>query len=175
MMIDSIFCLQFDPTEMSALAGRYKDEKENGAFEAGSQIRAGAYTRAHLGTIFEWKTNGRGKSRLLENTDDEIADALNLAVTAKTERAALAVLCGLHGVDVPVASAILTAIYPERYTVIDFRALEALGIKKTNLTVNFYLDYLADCRKRAKAQTIELRELDRALWQWSKEAKDQTT
>jgi hypothetical protein len=70
---------------------------------------------------------------------------------------------------VPVASAILTAIDPKRYTVIDFRALEALGIKRASPSVDFYLDYLKHCRQLAKTHRVSLRDLDRALWQWSSE------
>src|SRR5271170_4344977 len=105
-------------------AGSVEDEK---ALAAGTRIRGGDFSRDNLQVIFRWKTKGRGVSRLARNTDDEIADALKLALIAKTERSAIAVLKGLNGVDVPVASAILTAINPTKYTVIDFRALEALG------------------------------------------------
>jgi len=77
-------------------------------------------------------------------------------VSAKTERAAVAVLLGLQGVQVPVASAILTAIYPERYTVIDFRALEALGSNTADYSVNFYLTYLAAYRQIANANQVSL-------------------
>jgi hypothetical protein len=87
---------------------------------------------------------------------------------AKTERAAIAVLTGLNGVQVPVASAILTAIHPERFTIIDFRALQALNAAQP-ITLDFYLDYLDECRRLAKANNVDLRTLDRALWQWSKE------
>jgi hypothetical protein len=81
----------------------------------------------------------------------------------------VAVLCGLRGVEIPVASAILTAIDPERYTIIDFRALESLGVKSSWHTVDSYLAYLEQCRELARQNTVSLRELDRALWQWSKE------
>ena len=59
------------------------------------------------------------------------------------QRSPIAVLCGLTGVNVPVASAILTAIYPSRYTVIDFRALEALGTNTSDRSLRFFLYYLA--------------------------------
>jgi hypothetical protein len=49
------------------------------------------------------ENGGRGVSRLNRNADPEIADALKLAVHAQTERAAIAVLCGLYGVNIPVA------------------------------------------------------------------------
>jgi hypothetical protein len=50
-----------------------------------------------------------------------------LANEAKSEWSAIAVLCGLDGVEVRVASAALTAVKPCAHTIIDFRALEALG------------------------------------------------
>lgn len=108
-------------------------------------------------------------SRLDKNSDAEIRDALSLATAAQTERAAISVLLGLQGVDTPVASAIMTAIYPERYTVIDYWALEALGNKSNDRSVNFYLSYLKACRQLAEEHQVSLRNFDRALWQWSSE------
>ena len=163
------FQLQFDPSEIRRLAARYSYKDEKKAFEAGRQIAAGAYRRQHLEAIFSWKTKGRGISRLSRNSDDEIADALRVAVAARTERSATAVLMGLNGVRVPVASAVLTMINPERYTIIDNRALAALGVGAAASDVNLYLAYLFFCRRLAADHGVSLRELDRALWQWSKE------
>jgi hypothetical protein len=163
------FKLQFRPAEIPELAKRYSFTEDDNALAAGARIRGGEYTRKQLSKIFEWKTKGRGRSRLEGNTDSEIADALKLAVSAETERSAVAVLRGLQGVDVPVASAILTAIDPKRYTVIDFRALEALGTKRASPSVDFYVAYLNACRQLAKTHQVSLRDLDRALWQWSSE------
>jgi hypothetical protein len=168
----SQFKLMFAPELIGQLAQRYEFQSDTDALQAGEQIRAGHCTRANLERIFQWKTGGRGRSRLAKNTDQDIADALELAVTAKTDRAAIAVLKGLNGVEVPVASAILTAIKPERFTIIDFRALEALNIKQAYLTIDFYLDYLGECRRLASEHNVPLRTLDRALWQWSKERGD---
>jgi hypothetical protein len=68
-----------------------------------------------------------------------------------------------------MASAILRTIRPENYTVIDVRALESLGVSKTDGSVN---DYLSICGRavswRASAMLV-YETLDRALWQWSKE------
>ena len=163
------FVLQFDRSEIAELVRRYEFEEDTAAQEAGKRIAAGDYRRSHLETIYEWKTKGRGRSRLELNTDDEITDALKLAVQARTDRAALAVLKGLHGVDVPVASAILTAINPSRFTIIDFRALEALGVTDVVSTVDLFISYCAFCRNLANECKLSLRDLDRALWQWSKE------
>jgi hypothetical protein len=81
-------------------------EEDEKALVAGARIRAGDFSRGNLLAVFRWKTKGHGASRLERNTDEEIADALKLAQDAKTERAAVSVLGGLTGVEVPVASAI---------------------------------------------------------------------
>jgi hypothetical protein len=164
------FSLQFDSAEIRKLSDSYRFEDEAYALKAGKRISQGEYARAHLETIYRWKTRGRGISRLEKNTDEEIADVLALAAKAKTERSAVAVLCGLTGIDIPVASAVLTAMNPERYTVVDFRALESLGVTpRPVLTVGYYLAYLDKCRELAKQHRVSLRVLDRALWQWSKD------
>ncbi len=166
---DGQFKLQIKPDDIVKLARRYGPEQDEGALEAGRRIKEGEFIRKNLTGIFNWKTKGRGRSRLCLNSDKEIADALRLAVSAGTERAAVAVLVGLHGVLVPVASAVLAAIDPERYTVIDFRALEALGSNSSDRSVNFYLAYLDHCRRLAREYRVSLRDFDRALWQWSSE------
>jgi hypothetical protein len=168
------FQLQFAPALIKEIAARYVDEDDTEALQAGRCIASGDYSRAHLEAIFRWKTGGRGISRLRPNSDIEIRDALRLAVSAQTERAAVSVLCGLWGVKIPVASAILTAVDPGRYTIIDFRALEAIGAKNSCHTVDSYLAYLDECRDLARQNTVGLRELDRALWQWSKEASQKS-
>ena len=148
-------------------------EKDARALQAGAAIRSGQYTRGNFETIVYWKLEaflylkpGRNLDR---NEDEEIADALRLAVDARTPRAAISVLCGLLGVRVPVASAVLTAIDPERYTVIDKRALHALGAASNDVTTELYLAHLGACRKLAGRYHVELRTLDRALWRWSEE------
>jgi hypothetical protein len=173
-MPESRFVLQFDVSEIPGMAARYVADDQgvdDAALRAGRGISAGDYSRDNLQTIFRWKTGGRGMSRLERNTDDEIADALQLAVRAAADRSAVAVLCGLNGVAVPVASAILTAINPERFTIIDFRALESLGVtdRQAYYTIDFFIHYLRFCRRLANECRVGLRTLDRALWQWSKE------
>jgi hypothetical protein len=162
------FALRFSARLIPALAAANADDDRD-AFEAGRRIAAGSRDRADLFAIFEWKTRGRGRSRPARNGDAEIADALGLAVAARTERAAIAVLTGLAGVEVPVASAVMTAIDPERFTILDFRALWSLGIERATYSVGFYLEYLAACRRIAAAAGTDLRTLDRALWQYSRD------
>src|SRR5258707_14384453 len=100
------FKLRFDASLIPELASRYElHDDTDSLINMGNQIREGRYTRKNLETIFEWKTRGRGRSRLAKNTDEEVADALGLVMAAKTDRGAVAALMGLNGVQVPVASA----------------------------------------------------------------------
>lgn len=168
-MGDLEFQLQFPPEQIVTYAKRYSFEDDLSALEAGQNISKGDCTRVNLETIYEWKTRGRGRGRLQQNSERDICDALKIATMAQTERAAISVLIGLDGVDVPVASAILTAINPEKYTIIDFRALQALGQSTKDRSVKYYLRYLSACRELARKHNTTLRQLDRALWQWSRE------
>ena len=163
--------LQFDPKKLSDYAGSYNANDDEKALKAGQRIADGNLTYENLSEIFEWKTKGRGRSRIERNKDrdKEIEEILRIALTAKYPRTKIAVLTGLDGVGVPVASAILTAIDPENYTIIDYRALEALGTGTKDRSVNFYLQYLDRCRELATAYKIRLRDFDHALWKWSEE------
>jgi hypothetical protein len=114
---------------------------------------------------------------IYQNTDEEISAALSLAANPQTSTSvALNALVLLNGIGIPVASAILTCIFPEKYTVIDFRALETLG--HLPMVTQLYEQYLSFCQELAKEvalvrpqgaalPTTPLRELDHALWQWS--------
>jgi hypothetical protein len=95
--------------------------------------------------------------------------------TASPEEAVNA-LVALRGVDISIASAILAVIYPERYAVLDFRALEALGHARHD--VRFYTEYNATLRHLAECGVVQpqaglpaptaLHALERALWEWSR-------
>jgi hypothetical protein len=163
------FALSFPPSELLALADRYGYDSDDDALSSGRKIAAGDYSIANLKIIIEWKS-ARVAGLIEQNSDVFVAKVLRFATDKRTsERSAIDTLCGLTGVGIPVASAILTMVYPDKYTIIDFRALEALGVKKGEDTVEFYMQYLQKCRELAQSHDIDLRTLDRALWQWSKE------
>lgn len=166
-MTDEKFIPQLTREEARRCASNYPAAEDAPALEAGLRIAAGDYSRDNLQVIYKWKAKDRGRSRLKHNSDAEIKDALRLAVMAKEPRSAIAVLKGIYGVDTPVASAIATAIKPDSYTIIDFRALKSLGTSALSPSIPFYLKYLAFCINLAADWGMSLRDLDRALWQWS--------
>jgi len=114
---------------------------------------------------------------LIGNSNESVRRALSIAASPGTPtQAAVNALLELQGVDITVASAILAAIFPERYTVLDMRALEALGHARHD--VHFYEEYLAFCKRLAECNIVKpqsdlpgptaLHALERGFWQWSR-------
>jgi hypothetical protein len=64
--MSALFQLQFDPSKIEEIASRYSFKEDVDPLEAGKEIRMGKYTRENLQRIFEWKTGGRGRSRLVK-------------------------------------------------------------------------------------------------------------
>ena len=157
-------------------AGEREQQLEEAAFEAGEAIRGGEHTLPNLETIVRWKSE-RMVHYLIGNSSENIRGALAVAASPDTPtEEAVNALIALRGVDIPIATAILAAIYPERYAVLDYRALEALGHARHN--VDFYVEYngflqaAGRVRNRQAAGRLPaptpLHALERALWQWSR-------
>ena len=177
------FQLQPSEAELQELADEYwresgtrERELEKAAFEAGEAIRNGEYTLSNLEAIVRWRSEC-AVQYLITNSNENIRKALAVAAAGGTSTGdAVKALLELQGIDIALASAILAAVYPERYTVLDFRALEALGHSRHD--VHFYEEYVAFCKRLAESNIVKpqndlpaptpLRTLDRALWEWSK-------
>jgi hypothetical protein len=139
----------------------------------------GYFQRDELLCVGEWKAP-RVRPRLAQNLENDVNDITRIALAAP-ERLQHRVLGLLQGVGDPMASALLTVCAPDHHTVLDFRATEALdelyrrgalpavspGHAKGYLPD--YVSYLGFCRATAEHLGVSLRDLDRALWQWSKE------
>lgn len=90
------------------------------------------------------------------------------------ERKKMVGLCQLKGVGIPMASAILTIVFPDKYAVIDIRCIEMLNklnltIKK-HITLNIWLEYLKIIRNLAKDNGLTPREIDKVLFAMHKES-----
>lgn len=175
------FRLLPDATNLTTLSNDYwetssdKDKREEKeAFDAGRAILDGDRSLETLKKIVYWKSP-RVVHHLETNDRTKIKTVLDVAVDHSDPIDALKQLQELKGVAIPVASAILTAIHPDRYTIIDFRVLESLGHFEQD--ESFYIAYLEFCRVLSQTADIDeradlpgatkLRALDRALWQWS--------
>ena len=104
------------------------------------------------------------------NSARAVRAATAAAFATADEAARVAALLRLHGVGVPTASALLYFAFPERYPILDVRALESLGSRgRSTYPVPFWLAYLEACRAIAAEHGVTVRTLDMALWQYSKE------
>ena len=156
-------------------AGEKEHELEKAAFEAGAAIRKGDLSLVNLEIIVRWKSE-RVVHYLIGNSEEKIRQALAVAASPESStRRAVEALTGLRGIDLSVASAILSAIHPDRYAVLDFRSLEALGYARHD--VRFYEEYLALVNRLADGGAVKpqgdlpgptpLHAVERALWEWT--------
>ncbi len=177
------FQLQPAQAELQHLADQYwnqscnrEQQLEKEAFEAGASIRSGEYTLANLEAIVRWKSE-RLVHYLIANGSMRVRRALEVAANPESStQEAMNGLLELHGVDVPMASSIMAAIFPERYIELAVDDLVALGQARQD--INFYEEYLEFCRGLASKGLVQpqkdlpgptpLHALDRALAQWSR-------
>jgi hypothetical protein len=69
-----------------------------------------------------------------------------------------------------LASVLLHLAYPERYPILDKRALHALGVRPPSAySFRFWEAYVEACLQLAAQAGVDARTFDQALWQWSKE------
>lgn len=122
--------------------------------------------------LCKWKSP-RTKHHCASNRDSFIRIVTSTALSAKDERLRIEVLTLLTGVNWPTASVILHYCSKDRYPILDFRALWSLSIDKPpTYSFDFWWEYTISCRQLANDASLSMRDLDRALWQFS--LKNQT-
>ncbi len=147
----------------AAVRGSENYGKEQLAFEAGAKIARGSNEASLLSQIADWKSPRR-KALLKRNSSTSLRVALDVARIESIPSVAILALCRLEGVGIPMASAILTAIRPKEFTVIDVRALNSLGLKNRTINKHLYSQYLEFCLRKSQELGMSLRSFDRALW-----------
>lgn len=140
-------------------------------------------TLPELEEIFKWKLRsqyGRQTKQRSVNTNENIISITRTAfgIIHSDEdyetKLKLKLLTSIAGVEIPVASAILTLCYPQKYSVIDFRNWKQIyksEQKKTNYTSKEYIEYLKIIRNLAKHFKMTPQEIDIAIWQKDREQK----
>ena len=139
----------------------------NAAFNA-----RGYLTPEEFFSIVIWKAERaktRIKKRLLGKGSDLAEVVKNVTEDIKaapSDESRLRVLLETWGFLLPTATAILTVLYPERFTVYDVRAREQLAIKdfagRKNEIKQYFEEFLPKVVAITEAET--LRDKDRYLW-----------
>lgn len=131
----------------------------------------GYLTPEELFAIVIWKSN-RAKTKVLNGFLEltRNIEQITKSFSIQSDREKVLTLNSIGGIGVPIASAILAVCYPDRFTVVDYRAKESL--KKLSITVHgnpaetpdAYLEYVSTCVEQARVYDLSLRDFDRALW-----------
>jgi hypothetical protein len=147
--------------------------------EVGHNFRNGSQLNAFdFFCIVIWKAN-RAKSRVagrllshgagFENLNDAVNELAQQIRTALEVRSRMKILIEDWGFRLPIASAILTVLYPNDFTVYDYRVCETLGgYGRIQFRTNFdtlwngYVQYMRAVRETEGDG--DLRAKDKRLW-----------
>lgn len=161
--------LRFKPSQIPELMRRYPDD-DSKVLEIGRRSRtAGCYRYDDFLEVCRWKT-ARSQSRCRRNTAAEVSEITSVALSASEERLRIGVLRCLVGVEWPTASVLLHLAHRDPYPILDVRSLWSWGFDNVpHYTFELWWDYVDKCRRLAGDQGVDMRTVDRALWQYSKE------
>ena len=128
-------------------------------------------TPGELEAVCQWKS-ARAIRQIKANSPWRVRSATGRALATRSERQRLDTLLTLQGVSVPMASAILTLLYPRRYGVIDIRVwqlLYKLGVvaqKPTGTGLNFnnWYRFLMIVRHFSRKLGVTARDIERTLF-----------
>jgi hypothetical protein len=131
----------------------------------------GHLTRTELLAVCNWKSP-RAIRHIRANNPEQVRRATKRALGTRSERRRLQALLSLKGVSVPMASAILTLLYPRRYGVIDIRVWQLLHKVGTvtgapngvGFTFDNWYEFLVIVRDFAKRYGVRARDIERALF-----------
>ena len=118
-----------------------------------------------------WKSK-RPQKHYENNDNQTIEEITQFSLAAKSEQAKIKVLLApvLSGVSYPLASVILHFAFPDKYPILDFRALWSLGWEQPKYyTFDFWQKYCDRIRGISKETGESIRTVDKALWEYSKE------
>ena len=163
-----MFALQFPIQQVPEYAARYTDDDDE-VLAIGRTVRdRGHYTLDEFRRVCRWKTP-RSAPLVERNSGDAVEASTRVALgEAGSDRARVKALQSLRGVGLPTASVLLHLVFPERYPILDVRALHALGVPP-QYGYGFWESYAVEYRRLIKQAGVDGRTLDQALWQWSSE------
>jgi hypothetical protein len=162
--------------------GYYKQKYSDYAYDEQQEIRLKKLVRDRFDQgdyslskqlfleIATWKTP-RQRRNYESNLPALVAEATNIGFgVARSERIRIEILTLLAGVSYPVASTLLHFAFPERYPILDFRAIWSLGLEQPSFySFNFWWQFVQRMREESGKLKVSIRDLDKALWAYSKE------
>jgi hypothetical protein len=172
-----MFTLRFPAEEIKTWAARYSYNDDASLYhEVVPFMQRERYlTKPHFLKLAHWKST-RTRRHCESNADSFIEDVTRAAFAAQNEQLRVGVLTLLRGVGWPMASVILHFGSNAPYPILDYRALWSLGVDMPSIySFPFWWEYTNYTRLMAADVGVTMRELDRALWQFSKENQGTTS
>ena len=130
--------------------------------------RQGYINKELLKKVVRWKSQRRA-GLIEENDYDYIKEITEWSFRTTNERVRIEVLRLLDGVEWPTASVILHFFHRDPYPILDFRAMWSINLENYTYSLPFWREYTSFCRDIAAHNQVDIRTLDAALWQYSKE------
>lgn len=168
--------LQFDIARIPELAEQYLAESTDEERRLEEKIfpqmftsyrENGHLTKEQFLAVCRWKTP-RSQKWCSQNGADLVEEVSRLALKTRSEQIRIEIWLILAGVQWPTASVFLHFAFPQRYPILDFRALDALGTEvPSQYTFAFWWKYTNFCQELAQQAGVSMRVLDRALWIYS--------
>ena len=158
-------------SEIAAYAARYKLERgEDEIVALRASVQAAGYlSKSQLSQVAWWKSP-RSSPHIAKSSDEFIRDITNISLRSKHERTKIEVLTILDGVQWPTASVVLHLFHDEPYPILDSRALWSINTKvPKQYTFSLWNECVEFCRDLSNSCKVNMRTLDRALWQYSLE------
>lgn len=164
--------MRLPPTKINAYAQRYSYPLDSIQEAAQFAKDNGYLTSTQLHSIARWKSERRAGLTNL-NDSDFVEEITRFSFSARHEVSRIGSLLLLKGVSYPTASVILHFCKDTSYPILDVRAIWSLGRNQPSVySINYWLEYVKTCRKLAEKHGVSVRQLDKALWQYSKENQD---
>jgi len=169
-----MFELQFPEDQLPVWAEKYDYAAPDGLSRAPEKASRFMDENGYLNKplfveLCRWKSP-RPTRHYKKNSPSFIRKVTGEALSTSSERLRVEILTLLEGVSWPTASVILHFGREEAYPILDFRAFWSLGFDETP-RYNFALwwKYVQFCRNLSQKHGLTVRELDKALWKYSKD------
>ena len=162
-----------DNFNIAYYAARYSDD-DSSIERIVPQVKARGYlTKSDVLAVSEWNAYQRIQHHIKENSDNYIEKITRAALQPDTpECDRINGLRRMRGVDWAMASAILHWFHADPYPIWAKNVLETvIQFEKSQYKNDLerWQAYVSFCRNVAAQNGVDIRTLDRALWQYSKD------
>jgi hypothetical protein len=169
-----MFELQFPEDQLRTWAEEYDyaapDGLSNSPEKAARFMKEnGCLDKSLFVELCRWKSP-RPLHHYENNGETFVREVTREALSTPSERLRIEILTLLDGVSWPTASVILHFGHEESYPILDFRAFWSLGFDKPpRYDFDIWWEYVQFSRNLSQKHGLTVRELDKALWKYSKD------